>query len=282
MRATMIVRMLRDARTARAAACVALGLTLALAGCGLDDVDVPDLDGPSTFGQALLLTVTPDVITADGFSTAFVQAELRDQNGRTLADRDIFFATADNLGRPADIGLFFDLNGNRLGATEAIIRTNGSGVAQLIYLAPPRTDATANQSILITARPVGTDFNGAFYRSVRLELRSAEPRIFPQVPPCTAQGAPDPPFCNFPPVPGIIVETPDGFKAGVPILFQASCTDVDGVIVRYEWFFGDGTNPVYFPDTNHVFKFPGTYTVSLRCTDDDGLQATASTTLVLN
>jgi hypothetical protein len=260
---------------------VALGATLALGGCGLDEVDIPDLDGPSTFGQSLNLTVTPDVITADGFSTAFVQAELRDQNGRTLADREIFFVMADNLGRPADIGLFFDLNGNRLGATDAIVRTNGNGVAQLIYLAPPRTDATANQSVLVTARPVGTDFNGAFYRSVRLELRSAEPRIFPQVPPCTAQGAPDPPFCNNPPIGGFIIEAPDGFRAGRSILFQATCSDVDGTIVRYEWFFGDGTPPVYFPDVNHVYGFPGTYSVTLVCTDDDGLQGFASQNITL-
>ena len=29
--------------------------------------------------------------------------------------------------------------------------------------------------------------------------------------------------------------------------------------MRYEWFFGDGPAPVYFPDVNHVFGFPGTY-----------------------
>jgi hypothetical protein len=257
-----------------------LGLLVA-SGCGLDEVNIPNVEGPSTLAQALTLTVTPDVITADGLSTAFVQPELRDQNGQPLPDRAIFFATADELGRFADIGLFFDLNGNRLGATDAIIRTNGNGVAQLIYLAPPRTDATANQTMLITARPVGTDANGAFYRSVRLELRSAEPRIFPQVPLCTQQGAPPPPLCNNPPSGTFIFEAPDGFKAGRSILFQATCADVDGTIVRYEWFFGDGTGPVYFPDTNHVFKFPGTYTVQLRCTDDDGAQGVGTTTLPL-
>ncbi len=277
----MIAEMLRQTRTSKVLACVGVGLSLAVAGCGLDGVDVPDLDGPSTFGQALTLTITPDVITADGFSTAFVQAELRDQNGQTLADRDIFFATADELGRFADIGLFYDLNGVRLGATDAIVRTNGNGVAQLIYLAPPRTDATGNQSVLITARPVGTDFNGAFYRTVRLELRSAEPRIFPQVPSCDDDGAPAPPFCNNPPNGTFIFEAPDGFKAGRSILFQATCADPDGQIVRYEWFFGDGTAPVYFPDVNHIFGFPGTYTVQLRCTDDDGAQGIGTTTLVL-
>src|SRR6185436_15799631 len=277
----MSAEMLRQTRPSRVLAFLGVGLSLALAGCGLDNVDVPDLDGPSTFGQALILTITPDVITADGFSTAFVQAELRDQNGRVLPDREIFFATADELGRFADIGLFYDLDGNRLGATEAIIRTNGNGVAQVIYLAPPRTDATGNQSVLITARPVGTDFNGAFYRTVRLELRSAEPRIFPQVPLCGA-GAPPPPFCNNPPSGTFIVETPDGARPGVANLFPATCADGDGQIVRYEWFFGDGSKVVYAPDNAHVFGFPGTYVVSLRCTDDDGAQGTTSTTLVLN
>ena len=159
-----------------------LGAVLTIAGCGLDEVDIPGFDGPSELAESLTLTVNPDVITADGFSTAFVQAEFRDPNSETLADRDIFFAVTDESGRFADIGTLFDLAGNQLGATDATVRTNGQGLAQLIYRAPPRTDATANQSILVAARPVGTDFNGAIYRTVRLELRSAEPRIFPQNP----------------------------------------------------------------------------------------------------
>ena len=271
----MIVDTLCKVRATRALACLGLGMSLAVLGCGLDNVDVPELDGPSTFGQALTMSITPDVITADGLSTAFVQAELRDQDGRTLADREVFFATADELGRPADIGLFYDLNGNRLGATEAIVRTNGNGVAQLIYLAPPRTDATANQSVLITARPVGTDFNGAFYRAVRLELRSAEPRLFPQVPTCDVPGAPDPPFCNRAPRCSFVVELGSG-KAGTTILFQSTAADTEGPIVRYEWFFGDGTGVDYHPDTNHVYRFPGTYTVTHRVTDDDGLFSTCT------
>lgn len=249
---------------------MAVGLVLVLGGCGLDNVEIPDLDGPSTFGQALLLTVNPDVVTADGFTTSFVQAELRDQNGRLVANQDIFFAIADESGRFADIGTLFDLAGNQLGAPEAIIRTNGQGLAQLIYRTPPRTDATANQSVLISARPVGTNFNGAFYRTVRLELRSAEPRLFPQNPLNVD------PHCFF------IVEAPDGFRAGRTILFQTTSFDEDGTIVRYEWFFGDGTPVVYFPDGNHIFRFPGSYTVTHKVTDDDGGQAACSTTVTVN
>jgi hypothetical protein len=266
-----------------AGAGLALGVILLAGGCGLHDVDVPELDGPSTFGQALRVTVTPDVVTADGFSTAFVQAELRDQNGKLVANKDIFFAIADELGRFADIGTLFDLAGNELGAPEAIIRTNGQGLAQVIYRTPPRTDATANQSILISARPVGTDFNGAFYRTVRLELRSAEPHLFPQVPPCDKPGSPDPPFCNRAPNCGFVVEAPDGYRAGRTILFQDTSGDFEGgTIVRFEWFFGDGTGPVYFPQTAHVFRFPGAYVMNHIVTDNQGMQAACGTTIVVN
>ena len=259
------------------------GLALAfIAGCGLHGVDVPAIQGPSELAIALHLTVTPDIITADGLSTAFIQAEVRDGDGRTMANRDIFFAIADESGRFADIGTLLDLAGTQLGATDAIIRTNGQGLAQLVYRAPPRTDATANQTVLITARPVGTDANGAIYRTVRLELRSAEPRLFPQRPICGIQGAPPPPLCNVPPQCFFIVEAPDGFRAGRSILFQTTSSDPDGTIVRYEWFFGDGTNVVYFPDTNHVFRFPGAYVVTHKVTDDDGAQMACTTTVTVN
>ena len=233
------------------------------AGCGLDEVEIPDIDGPSELAEALRLTISPDVITADGFSTALVQAEFRDQNNRPLANRDLFFAISDESGHFADIGRLFDLAGNELGATDAILRTNGQGIAQLIYRAPPRTDATANQSILVSARPVGTDANAAMYRTVRLELRSAEPRLFPQVP------------GNLEPNCGFVVEMGTG-RAGTTILFQSTAFDDDGTIVRYEWFFGDGTPVVYFPDVAHVFRFPGAYTVTHVVTDDDGGQDACS------
>lgn len=244
-----------------AVACLALAFT---AGCGLHGVDVPDIQGPSELAIALQLTVTPDVLTADGFSTAFIQAEVRDPDGRVMANRDIFFAIADESGRFADIGTLFDLVGNQLGATDAIIRTNAQGLAQLIYRVPPRTDATANQTILVKARPVGTDANGAIYRFVRLELRSAEPHLFPANP------------NNLPPKCFFIVEL-GSQRAGTSILFQDTSNDPDGVIVRYEWFFGDGTNVDYHPDTNHIFRFPGTYNVTHKVTDDDGAQAACST-----
>jgi hypothetical protein len=244
--------MTRDRNALRgggAAAVVGLCLLLGLAGCNLTNVSIPGLEGPSELGISLKLTVNPDVISADGFSTALIQAEVKGPDGRPLANVDIFFALADEDGNFADLGT---LSHNR-GVT------NGSGIAQVIYTAPPRTDATANQTLLILARPVSNDANAAVYRQVRLELRSPEPKLFPQVP---NNGDPT---CQF------IVETPDGFHSGVDILFQDTSFDSDGTIVRYYWDFGDGSIDDK-PDVAHRYGTAGTYTVNHLVTDDDGGQ----------
>ena len=89
-----------------------------------------------------------------------------------------------------DLGTLRSTAGQGVG-TGLRITTGTDGVAQLVYEAPPRTDATATQDILVTARPVGTDAAGQQLRSVRIELRSAEPRLFPQVPGALL------PNCNF-------------------------------------------------------------------------------------
>ena len=253
-------------RRTRVKAVAATALILGLSGCGLDEVKVPDLIGPSELALSIRLTAVPDILPADGLSTSVIQATVRNQNGQPFGGREVFLAVADESGRFADIGTLEDSEGIvRDAGTGVIVRTGTNGIAQAIYRAPARTDATANQSVTVQARPVGDDFNGQIYRSVRIELRSAEPRLFPQNPNNKL------PICNF------IVEFPDGAKTNVAILFQTTSSDPDGTIVRYEWFFGDGTNVVYAPDTAHVFRQPGSYTVVHRVTDDDGGQSVCQT-----
>lgn len=60
--------------------------------------------------------------------------------------------------------------------------------------------------------------------------------------------------------------------AGKPLQFDASSAgDVDGTIVRYDWDFGDGTTaPDGGPTPTHVYTTPGTYTVTLVVTDNEG------------
>jgi hypothetical protein len=258
---------MRQAAPGRSAATAVLCVLLGLNGCGLDNVEVPEIfDGPSETGISIRMTAQPDLITADGISTSLVQAELRDQNGRPSAGRDIFFALADEDGRFADLGTLASSAGTGLG-TGLVVRTNAQGTAQVVYQAPPRTDATANQTVLVIARALGQDANAAVYRSVRIELRSAEPRLFPQNPDNV------PPECDF------AVEAPSGFRTNQSILFQSTSFDPDGTIVRYFWDFGDGNRRADHPDVATSYRFPGTYTVTHIVTDDDGGQAACAGTL---
>lgn len=245
-----------------------LCLLLTLAGCGLDKVEVPDLSGPSELGLSVTLTASPDIVVADGFSTSLVRATVRDQNGRLAAGKPVFFTVTDSEGRFADIGSLRSTSGTGVG-TGIQVATDSTGVAQVVYEAPPRTDATANQSILIAVRPVGTDFNGQIYRTVSIELRSAEPRLFPP-------GAAGTPNCNF------IWEPSLGpYRVNQAILFQTtSSASANHVIVRYQWFFGDGTSEDS-PDTAKVYRYVGTFTVTHVVTDNGGGQAACAATFTI-
>jgi hypothetical protein len=233
---------------------VTLCLVLVHAACQ-HDIEIPPLEGPSETGISLALSVSRDVLVADGRDFAVVTATVRGPNGRVAPNEDVFFAIADESGRFADIAVIVGSNGPGTGAT---VRTNAQGVAQIIVEAPPRSDATANQTFLVMARLVGNDANGVLYHRVRIELRSAEPRLFPANPTNV------PPRCDF------ITEPLVGpFRANQVIGFHSTSSDTDGVIIRYEWNFGDGTSGDS-PDTAKVYRTPGSYTVTHSVIDDDG------------
>ena len=237
------------------ALCLSAILALSFGGCTTHDVSIPDLDGPSEQGFSISLSLSKDILVADGRDFAVVTATVRGPDGRAAQNRDVFFAIADESGRFADIGVIVGSNGPGTGAT---VRTNAQGVAQVLYEAPPRTDATANQSVLVLARLVGSDANGTTYRSVRIELRSAEPRLFPANPNNVS------PVCRFITEPGA-----GPFFTNTVIGFHSTSVDTDGVIIRYEWNFGDGTTGDQ-ADTAKVYRSPGSYTVTHTVVDDDG------------
>jgi PKD domain len=239
-----------------------LCVLLANGGCTVHDVEIPDIDGPSETGFSLQLGVSKDILVADGRDFTVVTATVRGPDGRVSANKDVFFAIADESGNFADIGVIVGSNGPGTGAT---VRTNSQGVAQVLYEAPPRTDATANQTVLVLARLVGNDANGVIYHSVRIELRSAEPKLFPANPSNAL------PKCNF------IIEPATGpYFTNQVIGFHSTSVDTDGVIIRYEWSFGDGTRGDS-PDTAKVYGSPGTYIVTHSVTDDDGGQSSCVT-----
>src|SRR5262249_58396477 len=67
----------------------ALGLILALTSCGLNEVNVPGLIGPSETGLSLQMTANPDIVSADGVSQSIVRIMARDQNGKPAAGRQL-------------------------------------------------------------------------------------------------------------------------------------------------------------------------------------------------
>ena len=238
---------------------VVVGLAV-LAACTMDKVAIPGFIGPSEYGLALKLTVSPDLLIADGTSQAVVRVEARGPDGKAVSGQDVFFEITDAGGTFAALG---NLNTNR-------VATGGDGFAQVVYTAPQRTDFTANSFVMIVARIVGSDAGNQQYRSVRLELRSAEPRLFPpnpaNCPPDTDHGVDGCPFADF----------RAEFGPGGQLLLQSICVDsVDkagrlGTIVRYSWDFGDGSEREDKPDVNHRYSAPGIYNVQHSCTDDNG------------
>lgn len=272
----MRIHAIRRSGLRRLAPYVTLVLMLGLGACGMDEVHVPLLDGPSEHAIAVTLTATPDVMTADGFSTSLITATVRGPNGEPIAGTDIFFAISDGKGNFADIGELRSLSTGTGVGTGLQVRTNASGVAGVVYAAPARTDATANFTVLVQARPVGTDANAANYRQVRIELRSAELRLFPEV------DGNKPPTCNFA-VQATGKSTCGALGCTVPlntsVLFQSTASDPDGFIVRYFWSFGNGKTADH-PDVSTSYGIAGTYIVSLLVTDNNGGQQGCTTTII--
>ena len=238
---------------------VILFVVASLGGCGMEEVEIPDLDGPSTYGAGVRVTASPDIILADGLSTSLVTANVWDQNGRP-ASRDIFFQVSQGTGLSADIGKLRSTGPDQGLGTGLVVRSDSNGVARVVYVSPPRTDFTANGSVLVTARPVGSDAAGTVVHSVRIELRTAEPRLFPGV------------FsCNF------VVEPAAGpYRVNQAISFQNTSEGI-----RYEWYFGDGTPVEYNTDQVHVFHFPGVFRVTLVVTDSLGFQSACAASITV-
>ena len=265
---------MRSSTMTRKIAALSLACGLALQGCGLDDPEIPGaLTGPSELGLSLQVLATPDVVLADGIQTSAIQAILQDQNGRRVAGRGIVFTIMDEQGRTAEIGTLTSASGARVfGSTT--IPTDSNGVARVIYTTPERRDFTADARIKIGARPVGTDANAAPYWTVALELRSAEPRRFPQ-------GGAGAPSCSF-------IHAPNGpvLREGTVLRFTSTASAVaPDYVVRYEWYFGDGSGGVTgaegIIDVQHPFPFAGTFDVTHIVTSNTGGQSSCSKTITI-
>jgi uncharacterized membrane protein len=63
--------------------------------------------------------------------------------------------------------------------------------------------------------------------------------------------------------------------------FTANATDPDGMIVSYNWEFGDGTTSI-LQNPTHTYITAGSYTTKVTVTDNRGAQANATQVIQLN
>ncbi|GAI24936.1 unnamed protein product, partial [marine sediment metagenome] len=85
----------------------------------------------------------------------------------------------------------------------------------------------------------------------------------------------------FPPpnkAPVVDVNGPYMCVVGEASIFNSSGSyDVDGIIVEYRWDFGDESGYYYGENQVHTYSEIGTFLITLRVTDNEGLEDTAST-----
>ena len=93
-------------------------------------------------------------------------------------------------------------------------------------------------------------------------------------------GVPEPP--NAPPVASFRAFPTEGSITDVTneVFLSDDSSDADGRIVAWQWDLGDGTTSAD-ASFSHVYTAPGTYTVTLRVTDDRGATATATQTITI-
>jgi hypothetical protein len=228
-------------------------------GCIVDDPQPPALSGPSELAVSLDMKAVPDQLTADGWSSAVIEATWRDENGQRDSGKLVLFdITTPTAGAFLDLGNLSGLNARRpsAGGDEAravSATTDADGVARVRYWAPFRTDQVNDTRVTITGRPGDqNDYRAAIFRQVDIFLRAADRPVFPGGSEC-----------------GISVEPQKlQYDVGEVVFFTATQgTGPTGQpIARYEWDFGDNRNDVGRA-VSHAYNLAGSYTVTLWTTE---------------
>ena len=79
----------------------------------------------------------------------------------------------------------------------------------------------------------------------------------------------------------VLSATPTSGTVPLTVAFSAAgSADPDGSIVGYAWTFGDGSS-ASGASVSHTYQSAGSFSASLRVTDDSGLSATRSTTITV-
>jgi PKD repeat protein len=229
-----------------------LALAMSAASCTVKDTEAPSLSGPSEMALSLAVAASPDLIYQDGSDQSSITITARGPNSQPARGVNL---RVDMMvgGMMADFG--------RLSART--VTTGDDGVARLTYTSPPAVpnlDAGTVVTLLVT--PLGTDYRNSIERQVDI-------RVIPKGVILPPNGAPQPAF-SFSPTEPLAFQT---------IFFDASGTRDEGVECgsrcSYTWSFGDGGSASGI-NVSHDYRAAGTYSVTLRVTDDRGQSAQTS------
>jgi large repetitive protein len=224
----------------------ALGVSLSMAGCALDDGAAPSLTGPSEFGLSVTATATPNRLPRDGSSQSVVVLSVSDAQSKPMVGQRLTLSIS-----PAAAAL---------SATEVV--TDSSGQATFTLTAPPAS-AIAGNTVTVQATPVGISSGGAVPRTIEITLTGAANTTIPE-----------PSFTVTPPSP----------EVGQLATFDASNTRDEGTNCRsaclYAWQFGDGSVANGLVVT-HAYTAARTYTVTLTVIDSAGASASTISSVIV-
>ena len=85
---------------------------------------------------------------------------------------------------------------------------------------------------------------------------------------------------NLPPEANFSYYPPQNIKAGQEVYFTDVSTDPDGSITAWSWDFGDDATSTE-QNPAHFFMYPASYAVTLSVEDNEGLEGSYSTTIVV-
>lgn len=130
--------------------------------CALDKAEDPQVAGPSETGVSVQLTALPDVVNADGVSTARIELTLRDNSGRGLQGQAVYFTwSGDGELDPSPSSVY-------VGDVQSgfVMASDSNGKAVVVY-----TAGTALGTVTVYVRPYGIDGVRFYERSVDILQR---------------------------------------------------------------------------------------------------------------
>jgi PKD repeat protein len=216
------------------AAAAALAL-MAASACAVDKQSAPALAGPSGFGQSLIVTAAPQVLSRDGSSMSTISVTARNADGSPATGRRLLFSASSGTLLTSEV------------------LTSNDGTASVVYVAPTRNTPVSGAVISVTPIEAG-DVANTHGTSLIIEL------LGPDVP--VAAFSTTPPSSG---APGATYRALLTFDATATTLGGTSC----GSRCTYAWDFGDGSTGKDLV-AQHQYNDSGVFNATLTVTTSTG------------